>query len=695
MANHSNQLGDSHSHRHHASHAEAHYQTSRKGSAHSDHSGHGADHHAHMVADFRRRFWACLVLTVPVVVLSPMIQEWLGFAGNLAFPGDLYVLLTLSAVVYFYGGWPFITGMVEELKSKRPGMMTLVAMAISVAFVYSLAVVLGLTGKMFFWETVTLIDLMLLGHWIEMRSVMGASRALEELAKLMPTEAHRVNSDGSIEDVPVADLKKGDRVALRPGEKVPADGSVVDGKTSMNESMLTGESRPVDKKSGDTVVAGAINGTGSLIFEVTKTGEESYLSQVVSLVREAQSSKSRTQDLANHAAFLLTVVAIGAGAITFAVWQFVVGENFSFALERMVTVMVIACPHALGLAVPLVVAVSTSLSARNGLLVRNRVAFEGARNLDTIVFDKTGTLTKGEFGVTDILVFDEANEENQILRLAAAVESHSEHPIAEGVMNTAKERELDIPVSSNFESITGQGVVAIVEGKEVKVLSPRGLQEAGLAMPEERIQELGEQGKTVVFVLQDGTLLGALALADVIREESRQAIDDLHGAGINVVMLTGDKQEVADYVGSELNVDRVFAEVMPDKKSAKIKELQADGNRVAMTGDGVNDAPALATANVGIAIGAGTDVAVETADIILVRSDPRDVVKIIDLSKATYAKMRQNLWYAAGYNVVAIPLAAGVLAGLGIILSPAVGAVLMSLSTVVVAINARLLKLQG
>lgn len=659
---------------------------------HGGHHEHGGNHHAHMVADFRRRFWVCLGLTVPVVVLSPMIREWLGILDSFAFTGDVEILLVLSAVVYVYGGWPFLKGMIDEFREKRPGMMTLVAMAISVAFFYSAAVVVGLSGKMFFWETVTLIDLMLLGHWIEMRSVMGAGRALEELVKLMPSEAHRITEDGSEEDVPVADLVQGDRVALRPGEKVPADGTITEGRTSMNESMLTGESRPVEKGDGDQVVAGAVNGTGSIVFQVTKTGEDSYLSQVVKLVREAQSSRSRAQDLANRAAFILTVVAVVAGIITFVVWLSFVGRDFSFALERMVTVMVIACPHALGLAVPLVVAVSTSLSATNGLLIRNRAAFESARNLDTIVFDKTGTLTKGEFGVTDILVMEEGVGEDDILRLAASVELHSEHPIAAGVISTAREKDLDIPRSTDFESITGQGVVATVDGAEVRVLSPRGLKEAGISRQSDKLEELGRQGKTVVYVLKDGTLLGALALADVVRKESGEAVKMLHEMGVNVVMLTGDKKEVADYVGSELNLDRVIAEVMPDQKSNEIKKLQGEGKKVAMTGDGVNDAPALANADIGIAIGAGTDVAVETADIVLVRSDPRDVVKILGLSRATYSKMKQNLWYAAGYNVVAIPLAAGVLAGFGIVLSPAVGAVLMSLSTVVVAINARFLR---
>lgn len=659
-----------------------------------DKSHHAPSHHTDMEGDFRRRFFLSLILTLPILLLSHMIRQWLGIEESLSFPGDQWVLLIVSTAVYLYGGWPFLSGMVGEIRKKRPGMMTLVAMAISVAFFYSTAVVLGLPGMDFFWETSTLIDLMLLGHWIEMRSVLGASRALEELVKLMPAEAHRVRQDGSTEDVPISELRPNDRVAVRPGEKIPADGTVLEGSSTLDESMLTGESRPVKKEEGDALVAGSVNGNGAIVFQVTKTGEDSYLSQVVNLVREAQSSKSRTQDLANRAALLLTIVAIVGGLVTFAIWQFIVGQSFAFSLERMVTVMVIACPHALGLAIPLVVAVSTGISARNGLLIRDRVAFEGARNLDTMVFDKTGTLTRGEFGVTDILIFDSSLEENDLLQLAAAIERHSEHPLAQGVMNTAAARKIATLSSSGFESITGRGVQGIVEGKKVQILSPGGITKEGITYPTEQVEAISRQGKTVVFVLRDAELLGALALADVIREESEEAIAGLHAMNVQVIMLTGDKQEVADWVAAELGLDRAIAEVLPDQKSAKIEELKADGRRVGMTGDGVNDAPALARADVGIAIGAGTDVAVETADVVLVRSDPRDVLSIIRLSRATYRKMRQNLWYAAGYNIIAMPLAAGALAEFGILLTPAVGAILMSLSTVVVAINARLLKFQ-
>jgi Cu2+-exporting ATPase len=657
-----------------------------------------------MVEDFRRRFWVSLVATVPILALSPMIQQWLGVAAAWTFPGDAWLLLGLSTFVYGYGGWPFLTGMVDELRERTPGMMTLVALAISVAYLYSAAVVLGVPGEVFFWETATLIDLMLVGHWIEMRSVMGTSRALEELARLMPSTAHRLTDSGDTEDVPIAALEPGDRVRVKSGEKIPADGTVVDGRSSVNESMLTGESVPVEKNEGDEVIAGSVNGTGSLVVDVEKTGESSYLNQVINLVREAQQSQSRTQNLADRAAYWLTLIALTAGALTFLAWFVGVGEPFAFSLERMVTVMVITCPHALGLAIPLVVAVSTGLGAQRGLLIRDRAAFERARNLDTVVFDKTGTLTEGRFGVTDVLVFD-GDGGDDVIRQAAAVEQHSEHPIAAGILRSAGDRGLNVPDADDFEALTGEGVRATVDGTEVRVLSPGAAADA-VDLPEHDAQTLQGQGKTVVYVVRDGValgahskstssqVLGALALADVIREESREAIETLHDLGIDVVMLTGDNERVANWVAEELGLDRVIAEVLPDEKSQVIKDLQAEGRLVAMTGDGVNDAPALATADVGIAIGAGTDVAVETADIVLVESDPRDAVDVIRLAQATYRKMVQNLWWATGYNVVAIPLAAGVLATSGILLSPAVGAVLMSLSTVIVAINARFLSLE-
>ena len=648
-----------------------------------------SNHHAHMVADFRRRFWVSLVLTVPVLALAPMIQSLLGLREALAFPGDSYVQFAFASIVFFYGGWPFLKGLFAELKKKTPGMMTLIALAIGVAYFYSSAVVFGLPGEVFFWELATLIDIMLLGHWIEMRSVMGASRALEELVLLMPSEAHRLTEDGTIEEVSVADLIHGDRVLVKPGEKIPTDGVIVDGRTTVNHAMLTGESQPVEKSEGEEVIGGAVNGESAFTFEVRKTGEETYLSQVIELVREAQESRSRSQDLANRAALWLTVIAITVGMITLFAWL-VAGQSFNFALERMVTVMVIACPHALGLAVPLVVAVSTALSASHGLLVRDRSAFERARELQAVVFDKTGTLTEGRFGVTDIISLGDRDEE-ELLRVAGSLESRSEHPIAEGVVREAEQREIALPVPEDFRAIPGKGAHAVVEGSDVKVVSPGYLKETGTSVDDPRVSKVAAQGKTVVFVLIEDEPEGAIALADIIREESREALNRLREMGIQSMMLTGDAKEVASWVAEELALDDYFAEVLPHEKAAKIREVKDRGLIVAMTGDGVNDAPALVEADVGIAIGAGTDVAIEAADIILVRSDPRDVASIVTLSQATYNKMKQNLWWATGYNVVAIPLAAGVLYKAGIVLSPAIGAVLMSLSTVIVAINARLL----
>lgn len=651
------------------------------------HKGH-ADHHAHMVADFRKRFWISLAATIPILLLSPLIQKFLGF--EFRFPGDYYVVFALSSFVFFYGGWPFLKGIFEELGKKTPGMMTLIALAITVAYVYSSAVVFGLPGKFFFWELATLIDIMLLGHWIEMKSIMGASRALEELARLMPSEAHLLEHDGSTRDVPLDELKVGDHVLVKPGEKMPADGRVVEGASSVNEAMLTGESKPVEKKPGDKVIGGAINGEGSITVEITKTGAESFLSQVIDLVRQAQESKSRTQDLANRAAFWLTLVAITSGTITLFIWLALMQKDFAFSLERTVTVMVITCPHALGLAVPLVVAVSTALSASNGLLIRNRAAFERGRNIQAIIFDKTGTLTEGRFGVTDTLSFKEGLKENELLKLAASVEAHSEHPIARGIVNSSEEKYR----VSDFKAITGRGAQGKVEDKDVMVVSPGYLRENNIEMKDGRVEKLSSQGKTVVFVLVDGELAGAVALGDIIRPESRKAIEMLKGMNIKCMMLTGDNRLVAKWVSEELGLDDYFAEVLPQEKSEKVKEVQSRGLIVAMTGDGVNDAPALAQADVGIAIGAGTDVAVETADIVLVRSNPLDAVAILGLSRATYRKMVQNLAWATGYNAFAIPLAAGALYKYGILLSPAMGAVLMSLSTVIVAINARFLKVK-
>ncbi|OIQ86745.1 copper-exporting P-type ATPase B [mine drainage metagenome] len=647
------------------------------------------NHHAHMAADFQKRFWIALALTLPILVLSPMLQKLAGLGDVISYSADPYVLFGFSSAVFWYGGWPFLKGLVDELRAVRPGMMTLVAVAITTAYVYSSAVVFGLTGKMFFWELATLVDVMLLGHWIEMRSVMGASKALEALAKLMPSNAHKLMPDGSVKDVPLSDLAVENQVLIKPGEKIPADGVIQEGESAVNEAMLTGESAPVGKKASDKVIGGAINGEGSLTIRVKGTGRDSFLSQVIDLVKQAQESKSKTQDLANTAAMWLTIIALGGGAITFFIWLGVMGRDLSFAIERAVTVMVITCPHALGLAVPLVVAVSTALAASNGLLIRNRVAFEGARKVQAIIFDKTGTLTEGRFGVTDTLLFSQDINEDTLRQYAASVETNSEHPIAQAIASSFENK---LPIE-NFKGIAGKGAEARIEGKEVKVVSPGFLLELGIDMDDKRVDELKAQGKTVVFVLIDGQPKGAIALADIIRPESKQAIAALKAMGIKCMMLTGDNKQVAQWVSDQVGLDEYFAEVLPQDKAAKIKEVQSRGVLVAMTGDGVNDAPALAQADLGIAIGAGSDVAVETADIILVRSNPLDVVALIKLSRATYRKMIQNLVWATGYNAFAIPLAAGALYAWGVILSPALGAALMAASTVIVAINARLLSI--
>ena len=670
---------------------------------HGGHGGHAHHDHARMVEDFKRRFFVSAALTIPILLLSPLIQRVFGF--TLEFPGRPWVLWALASAVYAYGGWPFLKGLVEELRGRRPGMMTLIALAISVAYGYSSAVVFGLPGKVFFWELATLIDVMLLGHWIEMRSVLGASRALEELVKLLPAEAHVIKPDGAIVDVPVSELRAGDRVLVRPGEKVPTDGVVVEGESSVNEAMLTGESAPVPKRPGDEVIGGSINGEGALTIEVQRVGEETYLAQVIELVRRVQETRSRTQDLANRAAFWLTLVALGGGGATLGVWL-ALGKDFAFALERTVTVMVITCPHALGLAVPLVVAVSTSLSARNGLLIRDRAAFERAKDLQAVVFDKTGTLTEGRFGVTDVVALNE-RPEREVLGVAAALERASEHPIARGIREEAERQGLSPDAVEDFRAIPGKGVEGRLDGRLYRVVSPGYLRERGLseAVEHPTVRELAAQGKTVVFVREapepkqgegegqgEERVLGAIALADVIRAESREAVAQLKAMGLKVMMLTGDGRRVAEWVARELGLDEVFAEVLPHEKAQKIEEVQRQGLTVAMVGDGVNDAPALVQADVGIAIGAGTDVAVEAADIVLVRDDPRDVVAILDLARATYRKMVENLLWATGYNAVAIPLAAGVLYSWGVLLSPAAGAMLMSLSTVIVALNAQRLR---
>jgi Cu2+-exporting ATPase len=655
---------------------------------HADHAGHG---HDEMVADFRKRFWMSLALTPPVLLLSPMIQHWAGLQFMRGFPASEPVLLALSTIVFFHGGWPFLTGFTAELRSGKPGMMTLIALAISVAYVYSAAVTFGLQGTSFYWELVTLIVIMLLGHWLEMRSVMGASRALEELVRLLPDTAAKLDPSGNVAEVPIAELVPGDRVLVRPGAKVPVDGVIVEGRSSFNEAMLTGESRPVSKGPGATAIGGAINGASAVTLQVTATGSKTYLAQVVNLVKEAQATRSRTQDVANRAAGWLTYVALTVGLGTLVVWLYL-GESVQFAIERMVTVMVIACPHALGLAVPLVVAVSTSLSAGSGLLIRDRAAFERARNLDTVVFDKTGTLTEGRFGVSDIVLLEGGSEEGE-LAFAAAAESRSEHPIARGIVTAARDRGVDYPAPGEVRNITGEGIVADVGGQDVRLVSPGHLARQGNPVAPERLETLENEGKTVVVLVRDGKPRALFALADIVRPESREAVGALKALGIGSVMLTGDAQGVAASVSRELGIEEYFAEVLPDQKSAKIKELQSRGLEVAMVGDGVNDAPALVQADLGVAIGAGTDVAVESADVVLVRSDPRDVAAILGLSRATYSKMVQNLFWATAYNAVAIPMAAGITFGTGFLMTPAVGAVFMSASTIIVAINAQLLRL--
>ncbi len=655
---------------------------------HEEHGGHDhSEHHRMMIRDFRKRFYVTLVLTLPVLALSPLIQGFLGV--EFTFPGADYLVFALATVIFFYGGWPFLSGLASELKQKSPGMMTLIAVAITVAYLYSAAVTFGLDGTPFYWELATLVAIMLAGHWIEMASVLSASSALEKLAQLMPNEAHRKKGD-DVEDVPLSEVKKGDILVIKPGEKIPSDGVVVNGSSYIDESMLTGESKPVKKESGAQLIGGSINGDGSLELRVEGSGDESYLSKVITMVREAQEAKSKTQALSDRAAFWLTIIAISVGVGTLVTWL-LVGKDLQFSIARMATVMVITCPHALGLAIPLVVSVSTSKSAQNGLLIRNRTAFENARKITTIVFDKTGTLTNGTFEVSSIDIHGEGYDETQILSFAASLEGQSEHPIAKGIIARARKDSIDFQSTDDFQAIKGKGVTGTVSGKSVQVVSPGYLTEKGLDKPDGAGQK---GGVTRVFVIVDNTVVGSIALSDTIRPESYQAIKALHKRGIKCWMLTGDNRATAEAVANELEMDGFFAEVLPDEKQAKIKELQDQGEYVAMTGDGVNDSPALAQAQIGIAVGSGTDIAAATADIVLVNSNPLDITALILFGKATYKKMVQNLIWATGYNVVAIPLAAGVLYSTGFVLSPQVGAILMSASTVIVAVNARLLRVK-
>jgi Cu2+-exporting ATPase len=648
---------------------------------HLDHT----DHHKMMIVDFRRRFWISLGVTVPILLLSPMVQDILSFEFSFVF--DKYILFALSTFIYFYGGKPFLIGLKDELAKKNPGMMTLIGVAISVAFLYSSATTFGMEGKSFFWELATLIDVMLLGHWIEMKSVVSASNSLEKLVELMPTQANLIKGKDT-QKVSVDELKKEDKVLVQPGEKIPVDGIVLEGESSVNESMVTGESKPVKRSQDSKVIGGTINGKGSLTIQVEGVAQDTYLSRVINMVQEAGEKKSRTQNLADTIAFWLTIAALSVGFTTLVVWL-ALGKELVFALERMASVMVITCPHALGLAVPLVVAISTAVSAKNGLLIRNRSAFESARKISLIAFDKTGTLTQGNFGVTRINSLKSDIKEDELLQLAGALEQKSEHPIAVGIMEKLKNKELQVKRVEDFDSITGEGIEGKVDDKEIKVVGPNYLKKNNIEVPKEAFEDKSE---TVVFVLDSDKVLGFIALADEIREDSFKAIKELKNSGIKVYMLTGDNEKTAKEVSEKLELDGYYSEVLPDKKLELIKEFQQKGEFVAMTGDGINDAPALKTADVGIAVGSGTDIASNSADIVLVNSNPRDITALIRFGKATYKKMIENFIWATGYNVIAIPLAAGALYSYGILINPAIGAVLMSLSTVVVAINAQLLK---
>jgi len=678
-------------HKHHDNQDNQDNQEHMEHQNHQNHNGHQEhDHNAHhrmMIQDFKKRFYITLVLTLPVLALSPLIQQFLGF--SFGFSGSGYVVFVLATIIFFYGGWPFLSGLVKELKDKNPGMMTLIGLAITVAYVYSGAVTFGLEGLPFYWELATLIAIMLAGHWIEMSSILGASSALEKLAKLMPSEAHR-KKDDKIEDVALSEVQKGDILIIKPGEKIPSDGIVVKGESYIDESMLTGESKPVKKGKDDRLIGGSLNGDGSLELRVEGAGEDSYLNKVIKMVGEAQASKSKTQALSDRAAFWLTIVSLTVGIATLVTWL-LVGNDLQFAIARMATVMIITCPHALGLAIPLVVAVSTAKAAQNGLLIQNRTAFENARKISTVIFDKTGTLTRGTFEVTSMDVHDSKYGEQELLTFAGGVESLSEHPIGKSIVLRAKKDGINLPVVEDFQAVKGKGVSGTVSGKNIQIVSPGYLKEQNLKIPE---GAESKGGVTRIFVLVQGKVAGSLALSDTIRPESYQAIKALQKRNIKCWMLTGDNKETAKSVADELGMDGFFAEVLPDEKLAKVKELQALGEYVAMTGDGVNDSPALAQAQIGIAVGSGTDIAAASADIILVNSNPLDITALILFGKATYKKMVQNLIWATGYNVIAIPLAAGVLYNAGIVLRPEVGAILMSVSTVIVAVNARLLRVK-
>jgi len=667
------------------------------------HKAEGHDHHAMMEQDFRRRFWVVLALTIPVLILSPTIQQWFGF--SLTFPGYRYLLFAMATVITFYGTWPFYKNARQALRSGVLDMSVLVSIAVSAGYLFSVGATFFFTAVDFYWEISTLVAVLLLGHWLEMRAVRGTAGALKELTRLIPPLANRIAEEGSVEEVPTSEVRKGDLLLVRPGEKVPMDGRVVEGQSSLNEAMITGESKPVGKVVGDEVIGGTLNGEGALRIRVEKTGEETALAQIINLVKEAQASKPPVQRLADRAAHWLTIVAVVVALITFLFWFFISAQSAVFALTLAVTVLVIACPHALGLAIPVVTTISTSLGARSGMLIRNAQATETARRLDTVIFDKTGTLTKGEFGVTDVVTLSpfplQGVEGEGLLRLVAAVEVNSEHTIAQGIVRVAQERKLSLPQATDFEAVPGKGAKATVEGSQLFIGNRALMEQIGMTVPDDpRLVDLAQQGKTVVFVAAEAEgdrqgsplLVGAIALADMVREESREAVRALKQMGLEVAMLTGDSRPVAEWVAGELGLDTVFAEVRPEQKADKVKELQRQGKVVAMVGDGINDAPALVQSDVGIAIGAGTDVAVESAQVVLVKNDPRDVVRLIRLSRATMSKMRQNLVWATAYNVVAIPAAAGIFQPWGITLRPEWGALIMSASTVIVAVNALLLR---
>ncbi len=682
-------MAQHHSRNNHAVRERDEHQNHNQQAGHLEHGGHGGHgkHAGHSPEIFKRRFFICLVLTLPILYFSTQLQTWLNYQA-ITFPGSEWINPILGIIIYFYGGWVFLKGAWNELHSKI-GMMTLIALAITVAFVYSLAVSFGLRGKPFYWELATLVDIMLLGHWVEMASVQGASRALENLAQLVPSTAHRL-INGRVEDVPVSEIQAEDVILIRPGEQVPNDGIVIEGNTNINESFLTGESRPVSKHEGDEVVAGSVNGEGSVKVEVSRIGGDTTISQIMRLVEEAQGSRSRYQVLADKTAYWLTIVAITAGSITFFVWLAL--SDLLFAVNRTVTVLVITCPHALGLAIPLVIANSTALAAKNGILVRNRDSLERAKDIKNMAFDKTGTLTEGKFGVQRM--YTEGLDDNEALAIAAALETSSEHPLAKAVVQAAERRELDLPQMTNFNSVTGHGVEGKVNGKKYRIGRPEWVEEDNLTFPSslrQGLQTADERGESPVVLMTDESAVAVISMADQVRERARETVNQLQAKGIQVVMITGDAEAVAQAVADDLGIKRYYARVLPEDKVSIIKQLKQEGS-TAFVGDGINDAAALLEANIGIAIGAGTNVAIESADLVLIEDDPLDTVKALNLAQKTYSKMIQNLFWATGYNVIAIPLAAGVLYAWGFLLSPAIGALLMSLSTVIVAINAVMLR---